>query len=115
MYTVKRLWIDDNEHLAGSVDVLAEMDDGMLWIARFVTLTHLQLEMEQSFEASQSLPDTPPVRYVTIETAHVVVQNLDIDTIEDTIDNLLALDVFESVFAPVSVEELTATVAAAGV
>ena len=115
MYTVKRVWIDDNEGLPGSVDVLAEMDNGQLWMARFVTLPCLRREMLQSLEASSSLINTPPARYATIETPHVVVDKIDLDTIEDVIDNLLALEVFESIFAPIVAEQITAMAAGIGI
>jgi len=42
---------------------------------------------------------------MAIETPHVIVENLSQDTIEDTIDNLMTLGVFESVFALVSQDE----------
>jgi len=103
MYTVKRVWLDDTEGMrAGSVDVLAEMDDQSLWMARFVTVPYLQEQMDYGLQASRSLRNTPEVRYATIETRHILVDRLDIDTIEDVIDNLLALDVFETMFAMVS-------------
>jgi hypothetical protein len=40
-----------------------------------------------------------------IDTTHIVVESLDKDGIEDTIDNLLALDVFESYFIRVTDED----------
>jgi len=57
--------------------------------------------MELSFEVSKQLPDTPAIRYAVMETPHILVENLCRDTIEDTIDNLLALDTFETVFTRV--------------
>jgi hypothetical protein len=103
MYTVKRVWIDDSEDIElGSADVLAEMDDGSLWMARFVTIPYLQQQMDYGLQVSEGLPNTPEVRYATIDTRHIIVDRLDLDTIEDVIDNLLALDVFESMLAPVS-------------
>lgn len=113
MYTVKRVWIDDTEGpKEGSMDVLAEMEDGTLWMARFVTIPYLRQQMNYGLEVSHSLPNTPAVRYATIETSHIIVNKLDIDTIEDVIDNLLALEVFESMFMPVSTEQLSAIMAA---
>jgi hypothetical protein len=95
MYTVKRVWIDDSEDIElGSADVLAEMDDGSLWMARFVTIPYLQQQMDYGLQVSEGLPNTPEVRYATIDTRHIIVDRLDLDTIEDVIDNLLALDVF---------------------
>jgi hypothetical protein len=118
MYTVKRVWLDDTEELReGSIDVLAEMEDQSLWMARFVTIPYLREQMEFGEACSEVLNNTPAIRYATIETRHVVVDRLDEDTIEDVIDNLLALDVFESMFEPVPSEAvndlLAANVAAA--
>ncbi|NPV66095.1 MAG: hypothetical protein HPY64_02990 [Anaerolineae bacterium] len=113
MYTVKRVWLDDTEGMrTGSVDVLAEMDDQSLWMARFVTIPYLQEQMDYGLQASRSLRNTPEVRYATIETRHIIVDRLDIDTIEDVIDNLLALDVFESMFALVSDPTMAAVIGA---
>ncbi len=115
MYTVKRVWVDDTEGLStGSVDVLAEMEDETLWMARFVTVPYLQEQMNYGQEISESLPNTPTARYATIDTRHIIVDQLDRDTIEDVIDNLLALDVFESMFAPVSNEQLNSFLALNG-
>ena len=108
MYTVKHVWIDDTEiPQQGSVDVLAEMEDNSLWMARFVTIPYLQEQMDYGRQVSEVLPNTPVTRYATIETRHVIVNRLDIDTIENVIDNLLALEVFESMFAPVSGEQIS--------
>ena len=65
--------------------------------------------MELSFAVSKQFPDALPVRYAVLETPHVVVDNLERDTIEDTIDNLLTLDMFESVFTQVTEDETTRT------
>jgi hypothetical protein len=58
--------------------------------------------MELSYRVTQQMADTPAVRYAVIDTTHIVVETLDKDGIEDTIDNLLALDVFESYFIRVT-------------
>ncbi len=115
MYTVKRVWFDDTEGMnTGSVDVLAEMEDSSLWMARFVTLPYLEEQMDYGREAGESMPNMPAARYAIIDTQHVIVEKLGRDTIEDVIDNLLALDVFESMFAPVSTEQLTSFMAVSG-
>jgi len=54
--------------------------------------------MQASREVAHDIANMPPVRFVAIETPHVIVDTLDQDTIEDTIDNLMTLGVFESVF-----------------
>lgn len=114
MYTVKRVWLDETEELdEGCVDVLAEMDDSSLWMARFVTIPYLRQQMRYGLEASRSLPNTPAVRYATIETPHILVPDVAMNTIEDVIDNLLALGVFETMFAPVSTAQITQMAAVA--
>ncbi len=108
MYTVKRVWIDTTEEpREGSVDVLAEMEDETLWLARFATIPYLQEQMMYSFEASHDLSNTPAACYATIETQHVIVDCLNMETIENVIDNLLELGVFESTFARVNNREIT--------
>jgi hypothetical protein len=61
--------------------------------------------MALSYEVSKSLPDATPVYCATLETPHIIVANLNRDTIEDTIDNLIAQDTFESVFTQVTDED----------
>ena len=58
--------------------------------------------MDLSYEVSKQLPDTPPVHYAALETPHILVADLQRETIEDTIDNLLALDIFENLFTQVT-------------
>lgn len=116
----KRIWFE----MQGSVDpdacdVTVEMEDGIYYTALFITQPYLRRQMDLTYEVSKQLPDTPPVRYVSMETPHILVERLDRDTIEDTIDNLLALDTFEMVFTRVldyeadeNLRERTAEVAA---
>ena len=61
--------------------------------------------MQLGYSVGQQLADVPPVRYAVLETPHIVVENLKRDTIEDTIDNLLALDIFEGLFTLVTEDE----------
>jgi hypothetical protein len=58
--------------------------------------------MDLSYAVGCQLVDAPPVRYAVLETPHILVENTQRDTIEDAIDNLLALDVFEGYFTQVS-------------
>lgn len=83
-------------------DVIVRMDDGNVYTAAFVTIDYLYRQMALTYEMTKQLPDTPAVRYAAIDTTHLVVETLDKETIEDTIDNLLALDVFESYFVRVT-------------
>ncbi len=106
----KRIWIELHTDTAvpDSCDVIVETDSGKLYTALFVTFPYLQRQMDLTYAVSKQLPDTPPVRYAVLETPHILVENLERDTIEDTIDNLLALDVFEGLFTLVTEDEETA-------
>jgi hypothetical protein len=94
---------------ADSCDVIVETDNGKIYNALFITIPYLQRQMELSYTVGKQLPDVPPVRYAVLETPHLVVENLNRDTIEDTIDNLLALDVFEGLFTLVTEHDETPT------
>lgn len=83
-------------------DVIVRMDDGTVYTTTFVTLDYLRRQMDLSFQLTEQIDDTPAVRYAAIDTMHIVVEALIRDTIEDTIDNLIALDVFESYFVRVT-------------
>lgn len=95
-------------HESDSCDVIVQMEDGTLYTAMFVTLTYLSRQMELGHEVSRSLPDTAPVAFATLETPHVIVRDLERETLEDTVDNLIALDTFGSVFTQVT-EDAPAT------
>ena len=100
---IKRVWIELQgttgfDPLRDSTDVLVETEDGEIWSASFVTIPYLQRQMQTSREVARDIANMPPVRFVAIETPHVIVDMLDRDTIEDTIDNMMTLGVFESVF-----------------
>ena len=102
----KHIWVemhDKADHDA--CDVIVEMESGTYYTAPFVTLPYLQHQMDLSYEMGKTLLDTPLVHYATLEMPHIIVANLNRDTIEDTIDNLLALDTFESVFTQVTDED----------
>jgi hypothetical protein len=107
----KHVWIEmhsDAQEL-DSCDVIVETESGKIYNALFITIPYLQRQMELSFSVGKQLPDAPPVRYAVLETPHIVVDNLNRDTIEDTIDNLLALDVFEGLFTLVTEHDETPT------
>src|SRR5437667_31400 len=100
---IKHVWVEQNEGKAfnprrDSADVLVETDDELLWTASFVTIPYLQRQMELSRDVAKDVNNMPQVRFIAIETPHVIVDDLSQDTIEDTIDNLMTLGVFESVF-----------------
>jgi hypothetical protein len=109
---IKRVWIDRSsgegfDPVRDNADVLVETEDGLMWSASFVTIPYLQRQMELSRDVANDADNMPPVRFIAIETPHVIVENLSPDTIEDTIDNLMTLGIFESVFALYSEEELS--------
>ena len=99
---IKHVWIEWQaagfDPLRDNIDVVVETEDGMRWQASFVTIPYLQRQMQTSHEVARGIINMPPIRFVTIETPHVIVDVLDTETIEDTIDNLMTLGVFESVF-----------------
>jgi len=86
-------------------DAIVKMEDGTVYTALFVTFTYLHRQMELSNEVSKQLPDTADVFYTVIDTPHILVNDLTAETIEDTIDNLIALDVFEGHFTRVTETE----------
>ena len=107
---IKRIWIDRSsgesfDPVADNADVLVETEDGLMWSASFVTIPYLQRQMEMSRDVANDADNMPPVRFFAIETPHVIIENLSQDSIEDTIDNLMTLGIFESVFALYSDEE----------
>src|SRR5215207_9340466 len=101
----KRIWVEmhDDDDLA--CDVIVEMEDGGYYSALFVTLAYLRRQMALSYDVGLQIPYTPAVRYAAMETPQILVDSLDHDTIEDTIDNLIALDTFETFFTRVIEEE----------
>lgn len=102
----KRIWVEMHDSAENDAcDVIVEMENGAYYTAPFVTLPYLERQMTLSYEMSKMLPDTPPTRYAALETPHIIVANLNRETIDDTIDNLLMLDTFESVFTQVTDEE----------
>jgi hypothetical protein len=107
----KHVWIEmhSDAQEADSCDVIVETDNGKIYNALFITIPYLQRQMQLSYTVGKQLPDVPPVRYAVLETPHLVVENLNRDTIEDTIDNLLALDVFEGLFTLVTEHDETPT------
>lgn len=102
---VKRVWIEQAPQMAfdpetDSADVLVEMEDENLWQAHFVTLPHLQQEMQLSLDvARQHNRALAATQFLALEIPHVIVEKLTPEIIEDVVDNLMALGIFESVFA----------------
>lgn len=102
---LKRIWIEQ-AGLVGfdpyhdSTDVIVETYDGQTWLAHFVTIPFLQRQMYVSREVAEGEAHLLPVGFLSVETPHVIVENLLPETIEDTVENLITLGTFESVFAP---------------
>lgn len=102
----EHVWIEMHDSIeADACDVIVKMENGEYYTAVFVTLPYLQRQMDLSYQVSKQLPDVTPVHYMALETPHVLVCDLKRETIEDTIDNLLALDMFESLFTQVTDDE----------
>jgi hypothetical protein len=99
---IDRVYIErhaDNNH---ACDVIVKMTDGTVYTCLFVTLNYLRRQMEINYLFCKQVEDSVPVRFAALDTPHLLVEKLDRDTIEDTIDNLLALDVFETLFTRVT-------------
>lgn len=103
-----RVWLELH-HEKDACDVIVRMEDSSVYTALFVTIPYLQRQMDLSFQVTQQIPDTPAVRYTVIDTPHILVDSLDKSDIEDTIDNLIALDVFESHFTQVTENQVNGT------
>lgn len=101
LHTPDKVWFELHRE-KDACDVLVEMDDNTIYTAMFVTLDYLKRQMDLNYQVTQELEDTPQVRYCVIDTPHILVDELTHDIIEDTIDNLIALDTFESHFTRVT-------------
>ena len=86
-------------------DVIVRMEDGGVYTALFATLSYIHRQLELTWMVTDTIPETPPVRYAVLDTPHIIVEELKATTIEDTIDNLVAQDVFESLFTRVTEDE----------
>lgn len=104
IHTPEKVWFEMHRE-KDACDVLVRMDDGLIYTATFVTFDYIKRQMDLNHAVARELEDAPSVRYAVIDTVHVVVESLVKDIIEDTIDNLLALDVFESYFVRVTETE----------
>lgn len=105
---IKRVWIEPEPQMAfdpetDSVDVWVEMEDNKLWQAHFVTLAHIQQEMQVSLTVARDYDRSLALtQFLAFETPHVVVEKLTSEIIEDVVDNLVALGIFETVFSQLS-------------
>ncbi|GIL13346.1 MAG: hypothetical protein BroJett038_20660 [Chloroflexota bacterium] len=110
----KHVWIETQDEEFDACDVIVEMESGKIYTAAFVTIPYLQRQMQLGYLMGKQMTDVPPVRYAMMETPHIVVEDLSRDAIEDTIDNLLALDTFESLFTLVTEDESAARTTTGG-
>jgi hypothetical protein len=110
---IQNLWVELHQDDAEARDVIVQLEDGSIFATIFVTPSYLQRQMELTYELAQDIPDTVPVRFAALDTPHVLVSNLERDTIEDTLDNLFAMDIFESLFTRVTEDETEAPPATA--
>jgi hypothetical protein len=101
LHTPEKIWFELHRE-KDACDVLVRMEDGTIYTALFATLDYIKRQMDLNFEVTQDLEDTPEVRYCVIDTPHIMVEKLTRNIVEDTIDNLIALDVFESHFTRVT-------------
>lgn len=69
-----------------------------MWSASFATINYLHRQMETSRAVARDHAGMPQIRFTAIETPHVIVDTLDENTIEDAIDNMVTLGVFETAF-----------------
>jgi len=83
-------------------DVIVRMDDGTVYTALFATLSYIHRQLSLTWMVTESIPETPSVRYAVLDTPHIIVESLRLETIEDSIDNMVAQDVFESLFTRVT-------------
>lgn len=105
IFTLEQVWIERHADDHDARDVIVRMEDGNLYTALFVTIPYLQRQMTINYEFCKSLDDSVPARFAILDTPHILVEDLSRDGIEDTIDNLLAMDVFESLFTRVTEDE----------
>lgn len=109
LHTPERIWFELHRE-KDACDVLVQMDDGTVYTALFAITAYINRQMDLQFRVTQQLEDTPQVRYCVLDTPHILVEELSHDVIEDTIDNLIALDVFESHFTRVTEIDETRTI-----
>jgi hypothetical protein len=95
-------------------DIIVEMEDHAIYTAVFVTMEHLQHQMALTFDLTQQIPETVPTRFAVLEIPHVIVEDLNRETIEDTIDNLLTMETFKTVFTRVTEDESAETTTTTG-
>lgn len=97
-----QVWIEIHADDPHARDIIVAMEDGTIFNAVFVTPDYIANQMDLTHAFCTQIEDTIPSRFATLDVPHVVVESLERDFIEDTIDNILAMGVFESVFTQVT-------------
>ncbi len=106
MMVPEKIWCEMHSE-KDACDVIVQMENGAVFTALFATIPYIHRQMELTLMMTEGVPNTPPVRYAALDTAHVMVENLEQTTIEDAIDNLMTQDTFESIFTRVTEDENT--------
>ncbi|MDQ7024058.1 MAG: hypothetical protein Q9P01_21265 [Anaerolineae bacterium] len=101
LYTPEKVWFELHRE-KDACDVLVCMDDGTIYTALFAIIDYIKRQMEMNFQVTKDLEDTPEACYCVFDTPHIIVEELTRNNIEDTIDNLIALDIFENHFTRVT-------------
>lgn len=102
---IRNLWIEVHQDDNDARDVIVQLEDGSIYTALFVTSPYLFRQMDLTYRLAKDIPDTIPVKFAALDTPHVFVETLNRETIEDTLDNLFAMDIFESLFTRVTEDE----------
>ncbi len=85
-------------------DAFVQVEDGCLYSAVFITPDYIQRQMRLTSELARLQHEAAAVRYAVLDMAHIVVETMARETLEDAIYNLIAQDVFEGCFTRVSAE-----------
>ncbi len=99
---IQKIWIELHQDSNDARDVIVQFEDGSIFTALFVTPDYFKRQMELSYQLAQQIPDAMPVKFAALDTPHVLLEKLDRELIEDTIDTLMAMDIFESLFTRVT-------------
>jgi hypothetical protein len=100
----QQIWIEMYDEARDACDVMVKMEDGNIYTAVFVTLPYLRRQMSLTLSMCSQIPDAQPVCFAALETPHIILETLEREIIEDTIDNLLTMENFGTMFTRVTEE-----------
>lgn len=101
------VWIEKSEPAVDDVcDVIVRLEDGSHYTASFITMAWLRRQLELGFHGACDHPHCHPVRYVALDTPHVLVDDLECDTLLDVIECMIDLGTFEGRFTRVNGDEM---------